>query len=257
MKEVKKHHVVTISNELLSKPMNYSLSERRLLAMVLSQIKPTYNKLPSADLKATLTVEQLKEFYWKQQVGDILTSKDTLTITVSNYAELFGLSKGNARVELQDAVLKFSSRVMEVETEEYIGRFHWVSCVVFDKVTGTVSLKFTEEVLPYLQCLKSHFTSIRLDKVIGLHSTYSWRLYELYRMRLGENSYVVPYFSLEELYESMGVPASRREYKVFKQRILVPTLGELKEKGVATLVVKERKVGRKVVGLEFKKEEML
>lgn len=250
--KVTDRHTIIVSNELLTQPMSFSLSERRLLAMVLSGIKPSYNKLPSKDLLAIKTEEELKKDYWKQVVGDIVTEADTFTITVGNYAELFEISLSNAKAELELATNKLFNRVLEVDMEEYKGKFRWVSAAVLNKHTGTVSLRFTREVLPYIQGLQYNFTKIRLSKLVKLQSVYSWRLYELYRLKVGFNPREVPYFDLISLYRLMEVPASRQEYRKFKERILKPVLEELEEVNGVRYEVKEDKVGRKVVGFWMK-----
>lgn len=248
---VRPSHFVAVDNELLQQPISFSLAERRLLAMALSSIKQGYNKYPSKEIQERFTAEQLKEMYWKHLVGDVVTKEDTFTISVTNYAELFGLTSSNARVELQAAIMRLMDRKIKVETSKKLGFFQWVSCAVFDKEDGTASLRFSEEVLPYLHSLQKHFTKIRLDKVIALQSIYSWRLYELYKMKLGSNKYKEVEFDLQELYKLMDVPESRREYFKFNERILKPVLKELEDKNVVSLKVKEVKAGRKVTGLVF------
>lgn len=250
---VKKDHVVIVSNELLTQPMSFSLAERRLIAMTLSSIKPSYNKYPDKVAQERFTAEQLKEIYWQQIVGDAVTSEDVFTISVANYAELFNLTSSNARVELQEAVLRLYDRSIKVETKKYIGFFRWVSTAVFDKEDGAAYLQFSKEVLPYIQGLQRHFTQIRLKKVVELQSTYSWRLYELYRMKQISNSKVSPSFTLEELYAMLDVPASRQEYRKFNERILKPAVKELESKGVVSIKVIPEKLGNKVIGIRLEK----
>jgi plasmid replication initiation protein len=245
-------HTVVVSNELLAQPMSFSLSERRLLAMILSGIKPSYNKLPSREILAIKTEADLKEAYWKQVVGDVISETDTFTITVANYSELFEISLSNAKVELELAANKLFNRVIEVDMEEYKGKFRWVSAAVFHKATGTVSVRFTRELLPYIQGLQHNFTKIRLSKLVKLQSVYSWRLYELYRVKVGFNPRELPYFELTSLYRLMEVPPSRQEYRKFKERILKPVLAELAEVNGVKYEIKEDKEGRKVVGFWMK-----
>lgn len=248
MHKVTERHTVVVSNELLTQPMSFSLSERRLLAMVLSGIRPSYNKLPNKEVLSTKTEAELKKLYWKQITGDVIKETDTFTITVANYAALFEVSLSNAKVELELAANKLFNRVVEVELEEYKGKFRWVSVAVFHKTTGTVSIRFTREVLPYIQGLQDNFTKIRLSKLVKLQSVYSWRLYELYRLKIGFNPRELPYFELASLYKLMEVPPSRQEYRKFKERILKPVLKELGEVNGVVYSVKEDKEGRKVVG---------
>lgn len=252
MHHVNERHVVTVANELLRQPMNFTLSERRLLAMVLSTIKPSYTKLPDKVAQERFTVEQLKEMYWKQIVGDIVTSEDVFEITASNYAELFNISLSNAKEELKGAADRLYERSIVVVTETHKAKFRWVSSVVFDTGDNVARLRFSQEVLPYITGLQRNFTKIRLKHIVKLQSVYSWRLYELYRVSIGENHRVEPYFSLEELYSMLEVPASRRDYRKFKERILTKALAELKEENGFRLLTREKKEGRKVVGLWFK-----
>lgn len=250
---VKQNHLVIVSNELLAQPMSFTLAERRLLAMVLSSIKPSYMKYPDKVAQERFTAEQLKELYWKQIVGDVVTKDDTFEVTVENYAELFNITSSNARVELQDAVLRLADRSIKVDTKKYLGFFRWVSSAVFDEEEGTAYIRFTEEVLPYLQGLNTHFTQIRLKKIVELQSTYSWRLYELYRMKQISNPKVSPSFELEELYDMLDVPKSRREFRKFNERVLKPALKELEDKNVVSIKTVPQRLGKKVIGIRLER----
>lgn len=251
-KQPEHKYLVVMSNELVKQPQDLSLVERRALYLILGKLKPSVHRSPSGDLLSKMDAKELAEFYKKGVRGNLITESSVYTLTVGEYARVVGIRQCDAREELAKVADSLGNRKTVINNSKMVGVVNWTSTTLFDKTTDTLVVKFNELLIPYLCDLHNYFIKVRLGRVLLLQSTYSWRLYELYKVKRGENRYVLPYFSLEELYESMDVPISRREYKVFKQRILTPVLAELKEKGVATLVIKERKEGRKVVGLEFK-----
>ena len=245
-------HIVVMSNELIKQPSNLSLIERRALYLILGKLKPRIHRLPSKDLLARMeTAQELTDFYKNGIKGDVFTQDSLFTLTVADYARVCKLEQSDARKELIEVVYRLGKRSSLISTKKFIAYINWTSSIGFFTDEDTLVIKFNEILIPYLCDLQNYFTKIRLSEVLLLQSTYSWRFYELYKMRHGENLYIPVQFTLEELYEMLDLPPSRREYRKFNERILKPSIKELKDKGIIALAVKEVKRSRKVTGLIF------
>ena len=246
-------HLVVMSNELVKQPSDLSLVERRALYLILGKLRPRVHRNPSKDLLDRMSLKELKEFQSSGITGEVFTEDSVFTLTVTDYARICGVEQHNARKELEEVAVKLGKRATMLNTKKLVGVINWTSTSLFLREENTLFIKFNELLVPYLCDLQSYFTKVRLSQVLLLQSTYSWRFYELYKMRQGENRYVPVQFNLEELYEMLDVPVSRKEYRKFNERILKPVLKELEDKNVVSLQVKEVKSGRKVTGLVFEK----
>ena len=255
-KQIKTNFLVVMANELIKQPQDLSLIERRALFIILSKLKPRIQRNPSKDLLDRLSLEELKEFYHNGIDGESFTKDSLFSLTVQEYSEIIGVRQCDAREELKQIAFSLGKR-QTILQGNISGIINWTSTSLFKADEDTLFIKFNELLIPYLCNLQSHFTKIRLKEVLLLQSTYSWRFYEIYKMRQGENMYIAVQFTLEELYEMLDVPPSRREYRKFNERILKPDLKELKEKGVLILQVHEKKLGKKVVELGFERATSL
>ena len=89
-----------------------------------------------------------------------------------------------------------------------------------------------------------------MQNVIRFKSTYSIRLYELLKQyeKIGERT-----FDLIEFKKTLGIrPGSYKLYGHLKSKILNPTQKELKQNADIRFDFKEKKQGRKVVGIIFR-----
>ena len=253
-KQAEHKHLVVMSNELIKQPSDLTLIERRVLYLILGKLKPSINRLPSKDLLDSMkTAQELENFYKSGIKGTTFTDSSIFTLTVGDYARIIGARQCHAREELAQVAKTLGNRKTQINTSKLVGVVNWASTSLFNKEEDTLFIKFNELLIPYLCDLQSYFTKVRLGEVLLLQSTYSWRFYELYKMRQGENRYISVEFDLLELYEMLDVPSSRREYRKFNDRILKPALKELKDKGLISLKVTEKKAGRKVVSLVVEK----
>ena len=94
------------------------------------------------------------------------------------------------------------------------------SMCAIDAGTGYVELRFDAGLKPHLLELKSNFTSYELTELLTLQSVYSQRLFEvLMSYRYLSQGFID--LTLEELYETLSVPASfKTNFANFRRRVL-------------------------------------
>jgi plasmid replication initiation protein len=251
----KHSNLVTLDNKLAQASYSLSLTEQRLIYIILSKIRPDYFR------KETEQETNDKIFYNKVVTkedrfmqGEDFDSTTLFQLSVQDFAEFCDIRLDNARADLIEASTRLLSRKVTVqkETGGFIS-FNWLQGIEYDEVTDTISLRWSYYILPYIQNLTKFFTKLRLNELLGLRSTYSWKLYQLLLSKKGENNYkkevVIAY---ESMLFSLDVPISCREFKFFNSKILQKSMKEVDKVGLLEeLKMKKVLKGKKVVGLSF------
>jgi len=243
MERDRKKDLAVLDNKLLHAGYNLEETEHKLILAVLGGVNPKLQEKTQAHGGLI-----------KEQEGDTICCTEVYWISVKDFATLYDKEVDDSRKMLKQAALELFKKQITFKEPE-VGRtsyIRWVQKIVFDDVNDAIGVMWTYDVTKYLCQLVSSFTQLRLGDIAKLKGAYAIRFYELWLARYKERGkrHEVE-FTLKELYFSMAVPESRQEYAEFKRRILVPVLKELADKKVIKLVIKERKLGRKVVGLGF------
>lgn len=220
-----KNLTVTKSNHLVEASYRLSLDEQRLVLSCIAQID-SRKKVP-----------------------------DSLTVTVDEFSEAYGLSAGNAYNQLKDAANNLFERDIKINdvqlrTKE---RVRWIQRVKYFEGEGKVNLSFSDVVKNYLGELSSRFTSFKLRQVSSLQSVYSIRLFELLMQfqSIGERT-----IKLDELRIMLGIDDGK--YKLFgdlKRRVIDPAMNELNAKTNFDVGYKAVRNGRAIGALEFSFKE--
>ena len=144
-----------------------------------------------------------------------------------------------------DSLMKKVLHVKDGETGVRT-KFQWLAGAKFDAANRAVRVSFHPDLKPYLLKLKSFFTTFAITNVSNLHSAYSIRLYELLKQyeKLGKRA-----FKVDELQAALGSEYPR--YPNFKQRVLVPSVGEICDNTDIQCAFTEEKKGRKVLAVRF------
>ena len=133
---------------------------------------------------------------------------------------------------------------------------------------GVVTFQIAPPLLPLYQSLKNN-NQYMIGYTTDFESSYSFSFYELFLKHVEDNpdqsGSAIVYYTLEKLREWLMLEnkyidkrSGRFDYSSFKRRILTPIMNDINRKEgdrpVCNINVSftERKVGRSVVGLEFK-----
>jgi len=210
---------ITKANALVEARYRLTIREQRLILMAISLLSPEDEDIP------------------------------TVKIRIKDLIEVLELDSHSFYNELKKTLKRLLSRVLEIQEENGYTLLHWVEVAKYLEGEGTVELKISKELKPYLLKLREKFTTYYLKAVIGLRSSYSVRLYELLKQYqdIGRRR-----FSIEELRSILKIePDEYTRYNDFKRFVILQAQRELKEKTDIYFDFREIKRGRRVAEIEF------
>ena len=102
-------------------------------------------------------------------------------LTAKEFSEVFNCDIDNSYKVLKKAIDKLMKTDIKIErTEnESIVRINVCSKAEYSKNEGRVSIKFTDDIMPYLAQVKKKFVLYNLKEIANFGSLYTTRLYEL------------------------------------------------------------------------------
>ena len=226
---------VTMSNKLTRSAQGLSLSEKRIVALALT----------NEDSKSTSRLaEASTENGWQT------------TIKAQDYAEAFGIDSNTAYDQLKAASDRLFERTVTYEDKSSRGKpiitkFRWVSAASYASGDGHIVLNFTPEIAPHLLGLRSHFTSYKLKHAASFDSIYAWRLFEVFESWRSTGSYTP---KIEEFWETMEAPPScRKDFKALRLRVIEPSVRAIQQHaGLKVEWVAIRSGARRFTSLEFR-----
>ena len=207
-------------NSIIEAGYRLSIYENRILLTCISQI----NSMGEVDLN------------------------DYFSVTVQDLVGLIGLDNKITYMHLEKAADKLLSRLIIIDLpDNIILKTHWVSSVKYIKKTGTVKLKFSQDMIPYISQIRREFTQYRLNNVLMFKSNYSIRVYELLVKWSGEHKTVTvdwlkKQFQLETKYTRIG------DLKKYVLDIAVKEINQYSDMNVQYSQIKQ---GRNVTGFKF------
>jgi plasmid replication initiation protein len=208
-------------NELVKARFNMSLMETRLFIALLARI----NK------------------------GD--TDFSLCRIPISEVSS--NVDGGKAYVEVKEAVIKLSSKVIMVETVDHNGKREIISDPLmatcrYKDGAGFIVAQLNNFVKPYLLQLKGNFTVAEIKVLLQLRSYYSYRIYWLLKSySYNSNAFGI---SIEELKNMIGIESQYPNFYDFKKWVLLVSQKELINTDMS-FTFEEIKEGRSVKYVNF------
>ena len=148
----------------------------------------------------------------------------------------------NLSLELMTPIIK-----IELENGGFI-RTAWFSSFEYKPNQGLIELSFDPKLKPYLLELKENFVLGYLSEITPLKSQYTKRIYMLLRQRSNIGKYSIAVYELQKV---LNVPKTYLEYKVFKSRVLTPSIKAINKTSSMKISLIEVKLSRKVQNLTF------
>ena len=124
----------------------------------------------------------------------------------------------------------------------------WVQEVVYQKDQGTIALRFSQPMVPYLSQLTEQFTRYALTDVARMDSAHAIRLYELLCQWRDAGQREV---SIEWLREAFQLEGKYPAIKDFKRWVIQPAIEQINEHSPLWVKWDQRKTGRRVSHLVF------
>lgn len=214
----KQNQLVVKHNDLIQKSKhNLTLTQQKLIAYVISLIKPTDKELKKYE------------------------------ISVADFCELCGIDKNYFYSDFKEVIDDLDSKVIWVETEEKIFKLRWFLKAEYLKKQGKVLLLLDDDIKGYLLGLKENFTTYELYNILALKSKYSVILYELFKSYAFQKEKT---FAIEEFKVLMNA-SHYTNFKDFRVRVLERAFEEVNWFTDLDVSYEPVKKGRKVVAIKI------
>jgi len=187
------------------------------------------------------------------QIGSTekIGERTKFVLHATDYAMLTGTSKNEAYARLKEAASRLFERKIYLHDANRQSDYlvtRWVSGIRYIASTGTISLTFAPDILPYLSQIKSNFTKYELANVSKMRSIYAIRLYEwLMQWRTTQSLQI----SLADYRQRLGVNNKYRSIKDLKFRTLKPALKWINDTSDIIVDWDQKKSGRMVTHFIF------
>lgn len=173
------------------------------------------------------------------------------TFELSDFYRLCGLQK-ESYTELKAILIGLKQKTWWVETAPDVeSTVSWFNKVRTNKKSGTVTVRFDDDMMPYLLELSKQdafYTHYQLKYVLPMKSQYAIRLYELLKSYQRNN--FEWFFDIEGLKKQLNCE-SYKDFKDFRRRVLEPAVEEINEFTDIKIAWEPVKEGRKVARVTF------
>ena len=219
--------VVTKANALINASYRLSLTEMQIVLYGVSLINPVNKEVPLE-----------------------------YQIKISDFATLFNRKHGDIYQDIKQAVFnKFwlrDIRYTDEKTSKYIA-IRWLAKVEYEDNTGFFSVKFSEEIKPFLYELSTRFTVYYIDQISKFRSVYSVRFYEYATLEINKSKTNSCIFILDisTVKERLDIADKYSRYYSLKERVLLKSQQEINQHSDLTLDFEEIKQGRTVESIKF------
>jgi plasmid replication initiation protein len=175
-------------------------------------------------------------------------------VSANALSELTGAKANHNYKELKRAADHLMASTLTVKSSpegeplKKYRKINLVSSCEYEDGTGTVGLRFTEEVTPYISSLKSRFTQYQARYVMPMRSGYGIRLYELCLQWMGDERE----FSVEDFRATFELEKKYSAIAELKRNVIEPALKDINEFSDIVVTFGQRKRGRKITHFQFK-----
>lgn len=172
---------------------------------------------------------------------------DTYEIKVSELEEKLQAEQNETR--LKQFAKQLMSKPLEVPTDTGWIVFNWFSKIQYIRGQAKFIVRIDGDLKPYLLDLKKRFVKYNLQYILPLTSNYSIRIYQLLKEYEKATKRT---FTVDELMNTLQVPASLKRYDNFKRKILKVAEKELLEHCDIFFEYEEIKEGKRVNEILFR-----
>ena len=213
--------LVVKSNELISASYNLSLNEQKMALYAISKLDRDDSGFNSIEVN-------IRDF------------TDILNITDRNYEQI------------RDTARRLRKKEIIIDTDKFEYITGWFSSVTFVKDDGNITIKFDDDLVPYLLKLKNRFTRYELKNVLSMKSAYSIRLYELLKQY---ESIKKREINLDKLKECLGMEKDMySRFYDLERRVLKVAKKEINKNTDLNIDYEKIKTGRKITSVLFRIE---
>ena len=171
-------------------------------------------------------------------------------LTAKEFSNIFNSDLSNSYKIIHKAckkLMKTSILVEKIEKQE-VWEINVCSMAIYNKKQGSITIEFTDRIMPYLSQVKEKFVLYNLKEIANFGSLYTTRLYELIQ-EFQETGWVLK--SIDQLRQVFALGNKFKMYGHFKNKILNHACQEINNNRDMDLKFEEIKEGRKVVAVKF------
>jgi plasmid replication initiation protein len=144
--------------------------------------------------------------------------------------------------------MKSSITLEKIELNE-IWEINICSTAKYNNKEGRITIKFTDDIMPYLSQVRKRFVLYNLKEIANFGSLYTTRLYELIQ-EFQETGWMLK--SIDQLRKVFALGNNKLKlYGNFKAKILNHACREINDNYDMNLRFEELKEGRKIVAVKF------
>jgi plasmid replication initiation protein len=171
-------------------------------------------------------------------------------LTAKEFSEVFETDLSYCYKLLQKSCKKLMKTSVLLERPELseIWEINVCSMAKYNKNQGTITVEFTDRIMPYLAQVRKKFVLYNLKEISRFGSLYTTRFYELLQ-EFKETGWMVK--SIKQLREIFAIGDKFKTYNNFKQRTFGHACQEINDNYDMGLKFEEIKEGRKVVAVKF------
>jgi plasmid replication initiation protein len=171
-------------------------------------------------------------------------------LTAKEYNQIFNCDIKNAYSFLKKAckkLMKTSVNIEKVDLKQ-IWEINVCSHAVYNENEGSITVMFTDSIMPYLSQVRDQFVIYNLKEVSNFKSIHSIRLYEQIQ-QFKDTGYFVK--SLSQLRNIFAVGNKYKNYNDLKKKTFAHAVKEINKHYHIDLDFQEIKEGRKVAAIKF------
>jgi len=178
-----------------------------------------------------------------------------VTLHSRQFTEVFGMEDNNVYAQLKGALQTLFHRFVtfrDIDPESGQGRLtqvRWISSASYINGAGTIQLRFTQEMVPYITRLETEYTRYRLERIGRMTSAHAVRLYELLLqiVSIGQRA-----LAISELKAILQLEGEYPRLFDFKRWVVDAAVAQINEHTDLTVSYTQTKTGRSVTHFEFK-----
>lgn len=184
----------------------------------------------------------------------LLTDQHLYIVSAQQIADMSGVCVKRSYQHIKAAAERlFDRRITLHDAPNGAGKAkvrltRWVQEVVYQESQGTVALRFSQPMVPYLSQLTEQFTRYALLDVSRMSSSHAIRLYELFSQwqKVGRRE-----VELDWLRQILQLEGRYENIRDLKRRVIEPAVKQINEHSPLWVKWSQRKTGRRVTHLIF------
>jgi len=179
---------------------------------------------------------------------------DFVTIEAKIFAEMFNMDEHSVYNQLKDALNTLFNRfiiIRDIHPEsghERVSKIRWISNASYINGVGTVQIRFSQDIVPYITRLESEFTIYRIEKIRGMSSVYAVRLYELLLQYLSSGKREIEITWLKEILQLTG---EYQRIDNFKRNVIDLAVQQINKHSDIKVSYVQKKTGRLITHFIF------